>query len=95
MHQIIFSPSTIPSFLSSKVIDIEDKNITSLCWGNMFTFINTKYNIPTNIIKIKTSRGKFVKYTNIDIFQKFPFDKFCYYDQEGNPLKSYLIKFDI
>tara|TARA_X000000368_G_C23033886_1_gene713724 strand:- start:714 stop:1007 length:294 start_codon:yes stop_codon:yes gene_type:complete len=94
MHQIIFSPEVVPNFLGSKVIDIEDKNILSLNWHDIFTILNGKYNIPKDKIVIKKNTGTYVDYKNINLSEKFPFDKYCYYDLQGNPQKSYLIKFD-
>ena len=95
MHQIIFSPEINPSYLRSNVIDIEEKNMKTLCWSNIFSYINVKYNIPTEKIKIKTDKGKYINYSTINPFGKFPRKKHCYYNAVGKPTNSYLVKFDI
>lgn len=95
MHQIIFTPEITPSYLGSNVMDIDDKNMETLCWGNIFTYINVKYNIPTDKIKIKIDKGNYINYSTIDPFGKFPHKQHCYYNAAGKPTNSYLVKFDI
>ena len=95
MHQIIFSPTVSPRYFGSKVIDIEEKIINNLKWSNIFTFINIKYNIPINRIKIKNHKGYFIGYNDINPFGKFSYEKYCYYNSAGKPMKNYLVKFDI
>lgn len=95
MHQLIFSPIASPSYLGSNVIDIEEENIEKLKWSNIFTYINVKYNIPSNKIKILNHKGSFIGYNDINPFGKFSYQKYCYYNSAGKPMKNYLIKFDI
>ena len=94
MHQIIFTPEISPNYFGSNVIDIDDKNMETLSWNNIFTYINVKYRIPIDKIKIKTDKG-YINHSNINPFGKFPYEKYCYYSSKGKPTKSYLVKFDI
>ena len=95
MHQLIFSPIVSPSYLGSNVVDIDKENIEKLKWNNIFTYINVKYNIPYDRIKIKNYKGSFIGYNDVNPYGKFSYKKYCYYNSAGKSVNNYLVNFDI